>query len=80
MNFDYITPAWIKEKLKEEGLSQADLAAAIGTNEPTFSGWMNEKHKMLNTTKAAIYYYFEVRRCQKLRDYIQNICKETKKL
>jgi len=60
-NYDFITPEWIKEKIKASALKNSDLAEALSVSDSQISQWLGGTRKPSSATKAAIYYFFESR-------------------
>lgn len=50
----------LKDLRKENGLSQAELAAHLGVTQATLSGWENEKYDIDNETLKKISALFNV--------------------
>ena len=57
-DFNIVTPDWIRQKLKETGKMQKELALEIATDPSRLSEWLNGKRGMTGPVRAAIWYYF----------------------
>jgi transcriptional regulator with XRE-family HTH domain len=57
MNYDHVTPEWIKQKLREHEMTQEELGIELGIKKGArhrVNNWINDKKNMSITTKAAI--------------------------
>jgi len=59
-DFNIVTPDWIRQKLKETGKMQKELALEIATDPSRLSEWLNGKRGMTGPVRAAIWYYFKI--------------------
>lgn len=55
--FDFITPDWIRKKLKHLDISQTDLAEGVNVTPQQISAWLNGTRNPSGAAQAAIFYF-----------------------
>ena len=58
LNFDIVSPDWIKQQLKDNNTSQRDLAIGVNVDDRQISDWLAARRNPSNAAKAAIWYFF----------------------
>jgi ribosomal protein L37AE/L43A len=58
LNYDIVTPEWIKANMKSYGLSGKNVAQAMNTTQTSVSRWVNEG-KIAPMAKAGLYWLFK---------------------
>lgn len=61
IEFDFVTPTWIKKNLDDLGISQNELAAGVNVNATQISMWLNGTRNPSGAAQAAIYYFIRSR-------------------
>jgi transcriptional regulator with XRE-family HTH domain len=68
MDFEQVvTPDWVREKLRQFNLKNAELATALNVSDSQISQWLSGPRKPTAATKAAIYYFFSGLELQQLK-------------
>lgn len=67
-DFNNITPEWIKEQLQIHGVKASQLAEDICQNKSYVSGIVNGHREQSNLFKAAVYYYFQYIKLEKVKE------------
>jgi len=57
IDFDLVTPEWIRSMQDEKRVSNKLLAEGVNTSPSKVSQWL-AGHNMAGPTKAAVYYFF----------------------
>jgi hypothetical protein len=59
INFDLVTPGWIKSMLKDTGSTSRDLAGGVNVSDSQISQWLSGARNPSGAAQAAIFYYFK---------------------
>lgn len=58
IRFDFVTIDWIKQQLKDNQISQREMAAGVNVDERQISDWLSGRRNPSSAAKAAIWYFF----------------------
>jgi hypothetical protein len=62
MTYDEVTPEWLREKIKESGLTQAEFGRYFSNSRGDISAYCSGAKSLSLLRRAAFYWFFEARK------------------